>query len=57
MLYPRLKVGLALHFRFLKIALKIRIKTIPPMHIINRTSGVIYFNACIKFGGQNRYLA
>jgi hypothetical protein len=34
---------------FLKIALKIKIKAIPPIHITKRTSGVIYFIACMYF--------
>jgi hypothetical protein len=38
---------------FLKIALKIKINAIPPMHITKRTSGVIYFIACMDFRDQN----
>jgi hypothetical protein len=38
------------YFRVLKIALKIKIKAIPPMHITKRTSGVIYLIACMDFG-------
>jgi hypothetical protein len=36
------------YFLFLKIALKMRINAIPPMHIISKTSGVIWFRACMN---------
>jgi hypothetical protein len=41
------------YFGFLKMALKIRINAIPPMHMTRRTSGVIWSIACIFFGFRN----
>jgi len=42
-----LPIGSKHYFIFLKIALKTRINTIPPMHITRRISGVIWSTACI----------